>query len=124
MKQKPDKPCNGGKWTVARKNSFIMSALRRASYRWGPVHEARKASKIAYNTYVCAACKKTFGTKQIKIDHIEPVKDVTGKDNSWDSVIRRLFCEVDGFQVLCRGCHDLKTSMETAVRKLNKSKTK
>lgn len=121
---KPAKTRNGGQWTEARFNSFVMSALRKASYRWGPAHAARKKASIGRNQYVCAACKGVFGTKQIKVDHKEPVKDVTGRDNSWDSIIRRLFCEVDGYQVLCEGCHDTKTSMENAARKFNKDKSK
>lgn len=119
-----EKPCNGGQWTVARKKSFIMSALRGASRRWNPMHAARKDARTARNTYTCAACKKSFGSKQIRVDHIEPVRDVTGKDNSWDAIIRRMFCEKDGFQVLCVDCAQLKNNIENAARRLNKEKTK
>jgi hypothetical protein len=35
--------------------------------------------------------------------------------------IDRLFCDVDGFQVLCNSCHDAKTMMEDTLRaKFNK----
>jgi 5-methylcytosine-specific restriction endonuclease McrA len=121
---KPEKLHNGGQWTTARKNSFIMSALRGASRRWNPMHAARKDARTARNTYTCAACKKSFGSKQIRVDHIQPVREVTGKDNSWDAVIRRMFCEKDGYQVLCIACAQLKNNMENAARKFNKEKHK
>ena len=124
MKHKPAKTRNGGQWTSARFNSFVMSALRSASRRWGPAYAAKKAARVGRNAYVCAACKKIFGSKEIKIDHIEPVRTVTGQDNSWDATIARMFPEVDGFQVLCKGCHNLKTSIENACRREAKKQNK
>lgn len=121
---KPAKTRNGGQWTEARYKSFIMSALRGASRRWNPMHAARKDARTARNTYTCAACKKSFGSKQIRVDHIQPVREVTGKDNSWDAVIRRMFCEKHGYQVLCIACAQLKNNMENAARKFNKEKQK
>ncbi len=115
-----EKPCNGGQWTVARKKSFIMSALRGASRRWGPAYQSKKNARVSRNAYRCAACKKIFGSKQIKIDHIVPVVDPTGQNNSWDAIIHRMFPEVEGYQMLCEGCHDKKTSEENQQRKLNK----
>jgi hypothetical protein len=49
--------------------------------------------------------------KNIFVDHIEPVG---GRETSggWDGVIERLYCEIDGLQVLCKACHDLKTKEE------------
>ena len=40
---------------------------------------------------------------------------------SWDEYIARMFVERDGFQLLCNGCHDAKTSLERAIRKTNKN---
>ena len=117
MKPKPSKPHNGGQWTDARKTSFIMSALRNASRRWGPAYASRKAARIGHNAYRCAACKKIFGSKEIKVDHIKPVRSVNPTENSWDLIIKRMFPEVDGYQVLCKDCHSTKTKAENDLRR-------
>lgn len=115
---------NGGKWTEARYNSFIKSALRAASHRWPPKWECLKLARIARGTYTCAgyncnshevpaSIKLGRGkkrTKNIFVDHISPVG---GPDEGgWDGVIERLYCELDGLQILCKQCHDLKTKDE------------
>jgi len=123
------KPFNQGQWTVARKRSFIMSALRRAQW---PVKYA--ALKLAYvgdginpatgrkcKLHKCFECDELFPAKDMRADHIKPIVPVTGFD-SWDAVIERLFCEIEGFQALCVDCHAIKTKAENAERKENKSK--
>ena len=48
MMTKKTKPRNGGSWTEARFNSFIVSALRKATQRWGPKNVCiKKASEKA-----------------------------------------------------------------------------
>jgi hypothetical protein len=49
------------------------------------------------------------------VDHIDPVIDPAVGFVSWDTVIERLFCEVEGFQVLCWACHHAKTNEERAI---------
>lgn len=53
--------------------------------------------------------------KNIIADHIDPVIDPNVGFVSWDVVIERLFVESDGFQALCWGCHNIKTSEERHV---------
>lgn len=118
MPKKKPRPHNGGQWTKARYHSFIMSALRSASMRWGPKNAAKKAAKVSYGKYLCAECKKVIRAKDTAVDHILPIVPVTGFD-SWDGVISRLFCEVDGFQLLCKDCHKIKTDEENKERKEN-----
>ena len=112
----PKTRCNG-QWTQSRFESFIKSALRRASSRWSPKYECKKKAKVAYNTYNCAACCRQFGNKEIKIDHINPVVDPHKGFETWDRYIERLFVEVEGYQVLCIECHDKKTEGERILRK-------
>jgi hypothetical protein len=71
--------------------------------------------------YKCSnpLCAKVVGPSEIKIDHIEPVVPVEGFE-SWDIVIDRLFCTVEGFQALCKECHDKKTTMENEKRRVLK----
>lgn len=54
--------------------------------------------------------------KDSKVDHIDPA----GSIKCWDDIgpfIKRLLCEEDGLQVLCRKCHDEKTQQERAQRR-------
>jgi 5-methylcytosine-specific restriction endonuclease McrA len=69
--------------------------------------------------YTCAGCGNIFKAKDVAVDHIHPVVDTDGF-KSWDDVIERLFCEVDGLQVLCHTCHSVKTANEKAMRKKRK----
>lgn len=121
-----EKPYNGGQWTVARRNSFIKSALRNA--RWPVKYAALKRAECGHiinpetgrknKAYLCSSCGGRFQQKLVKADHIAPVVPVTGFD-SWDGVIDRLFCEIDGYQVLCNNCHDAKTKKENEERRRN-----
>lgn len=102
-------------------NSFIKSALRKASTRWPPQFEALKEACIgkAVNPasgrlakfYECEKCEGSFVRKDVQIDHIEPVVPLTGF-NSWDEIIKRMFVEKEGYSVLCRDCHKEKTLQE------------
>ena len=98
-----------------------MSALRGASRRWGPAYQAKKNARVSRNAYRCAHCGKIFGSKEINIDHIIPVVDPSGMDNSWDAIIDRMFPEVEGYQMLCEKDHDIKTAAENTMRKATKS---
>lgn len=125
------KPYNSGQWTVARYNSFIKSALRGASRRWGPKNEAKKAARISRGRYLCvgylrephevpASLPAPAGNKRrinnANVDHIDPIIDPVKGFTSWDDVIARMFCEADGLQVLCHACHQEKTKEERARR--------
>jgi 5-methylcytosine-specific restriction endonuclease McrA len=76
-----------------------------------------KLARIERNQYVCAACEGIFPHGDIQVDHIEPVVALTGFEN-FDVYIERLFCNIEGLQVLCRPCHKIKTDEENAARKL------
>ncbi len=94
-----------------------MSALRRISRFWSPARECLAKARLSRGVYECQLCKKVVNNKQIKIDHIDPVIPIEGFQN-WDHVINRLFCEADGFQAICKECHDEKTKKENAQRKV------
>lgn len=129
-----DKPRNGGEWTEARYHGFIKSALRSASQRWGPRNQCIKNARVARGLYKCECCGKVGPptlppppgkkrrVKNILADHIDPIVPVTGFD-SWDAVIERLFCELDGFQALCHECHSVKSKQENEARKANNAKS-
>lgn len=126
--RRPSKPFNGGQWTQARMNAFIKGALRQASLRWPPRNDARKETRVSRGLYRCSGFKrrahnvpasvKIRGVRKnnVFVDHIEPVVDPKAGFVGWDEVIRRMFCEKGGFQVLCRECHDEKTKQERKSR--------
>jgi hypothetical protein len=51
------------------------------------------------------------------VDHIQPVVDEEIGFADFNTYIDRLFCSVDGFQVLCKQCHSAKTFFEQEIRK-------
>ncbi len=119
---------NSGKWTQSRFNSFIKSTLRSGSVRWEPrytcLNNAFRVVKINEKTgrmakhFECAHCHMLFPQKEIEINHILPVVPIEGFD-SWDKVIERMFCEIDGLEALCKPCHKLTTGQENILRKKN-----
>jgi 5-methylcytosine-specific restriction endonuclease McrA len=99
----------------------------RAGYRkWPARFEALAKAKCGRKTnkatgrmaehYKCNKCKKEFPAKDVQVDHIKPVVDPKEGFKDWNVFIDRLFCGVENLQVLCTGCHDLKTAKERKVR--------
>lgn len=129
--KKSEKIRNGKQWTEARFRSFIISALRAASRRWGQKYAAldvafteRKTNKktgLLAKHFRCASCSNEFIATDVQVDHIHPVVDPKKGFNTWDEYIDRMFCEVDGYQVLCKPCHKTKTDQEKSERKKNVS---
>jgi hypothetical protein len=108
--------------------------LRSASQRWPPKFTALAAAKQGKKInpssgrlaehYKCATCNGSFPAKEIQVDHILPVIDPSMGFITWDDVIKRMFCEKEGYQVVCKPCHQTKTNAEkrTAIeRKKNKN---
>lgn len=116
MGRRVERTRNGGTWTEARYFSFIRSALRSAFQKWGPKHEAKKLAKRGYNQYECAHCGEIYGNKDTEVDHIEPAGSLKAYEDL-PAFVERMFCEVDGFQVLCKACHQVKTNAERKARK-------
>ena len=97
--------------------SFIIATLRRASYRLPSRNEAKKKARISRGLYRCSNCKGEFKQDQIKLDHIHPVVDVKTGFTSWDDYISRMFPDESGFQALCEQCHNIKSKLESEMRK-------
>jgi hypothetical protein len=117
-----EKPYNGGTWTPAKFNSWIKGVLRKGSTRWPPSYQALNDAYVGDRInpksgrkckhYLCAGCSKEFPAKEVGKDHIHPVIDPAIGFTNWDDVIQRMFCEKDGFQILCSDCHKVKTDEE------------
>lgn len=124
---KSEKTRNGKQWTEARFRSFVISAIRAASRRWGQKYaamdlamvERRRNAKtgLIAKHFKCAHCSGEFVATDVQVDHIHPVVDPKIGFTTWDDYINRMFCEVDGYQVLCKPCHKIKTDEEKQQRK-------
>jgi hypothetical protein len=53
-------------------------------------------------------CKRWFPEKETQLDHIVECGSLR-EFSDLPGFVERLFCESDGFQVLCKGCHNKKT---------------
>ena len=106
------------------KKTWIMAGLRRMSYRWPPKNEAERAARVDRGLYKCATCEGTFKAGQYAIDHINPVVAIKEGFTTWDEIIDTLFCDKNGFQILCHDCHSIKTDIEDKLRASYNAKRK
>lgn len=122
-KSRVEKPYNHGTMSKSAFWGMIRSCLRQKSRWWKPIAECKKLARRVYKgknktqkwEYQCSNCKEWFMEKEIAVDHIIEAGTLTCKEDAGD-FIERLFCEVDGFQVLCNkrldgkeSCHKKKT---------------
>lgn len=110
---------NAGTMTEAAFWSYIRSTLRNKSRFWKPINLAKLKARRKYSgpnkrqkfEYQCNCCKKWFPEKDINVDHIIPAGSLNCA-NDLPAFVERLFCEVQGLQVLCSECHNIKTQKE------------
>lgn len=125
-KRKLARPYNNGTMTNSMFWSMIRSALRQKSRWWKPIAQAKLNARRKYKgpnkrqrwEYCCNKCKAWFPEKKINVDHITPAGQLSDFADL-AGFVKRLFCEVDGLQVLCEKCHDAKTKKEKDGRKRN-----
>ena len=112
---------NGGTMTSSEWHGKIISALRQLSRWYKPPNitklEARRNKPASVKgrhiyEYQCAFCKKWFKADDIALDHIIEAGSMRTYDDL-PAFCKRLFCEKEGFQVLCNkglnSCHHKKT---------------
>lgn len=128
----PKERCSG-QWTEARFKSFVQSLLRQGTRRWAPVSEVKKEAQVARGLYRCAGCGEAVpvsireGKKRsnnVFVDHITPIVDPEMGFEGWDKYVENMFCEKENLQLLCKGCHDEKSSEERAVAVERRKKEK
>lgn len=132
MPQKTPPFTNYPMWTEARFWGFIRSGLREKFNRYPPKYETLKkaanlevvtdldGNPIRYKTgmrageikkhklYTCNMCKQKFKQAEVQVDHIVPAGTLKSFADL-PEFVRKLFCGEDGLQVLCKGCHAIKT---------------
>jgi len=98
---------------------YIFSALRRI-FGWTARKTALAKGKSGINKYPCQHCGTVCASRDIHVDHIDPVMPLTGWDGKWTEYIQRMF--KGETQLLCKRCHLKKTHEEREIRKQNKEK--
>lgn len=119
MPRKTVKNRAGGTWTESRYWTFIRSALRQAwskyPVRYQVLNDARQpfsgTDKRTKWEYQCNCCKKWFKSKDVQVDHIVSAGSLKCYEDL-PAFVKRLFCEADNLQVLCKECHHVKTQEE------------
>jgi hypothetical protein len=68
-------------------------------------------------------CEKLIGTKDKKMDHVDPVVDPIKGYTTLDEYAERMLPDHhSGYQCLCLDCHSEKTKGENEIRKQNRVK--
>lgn len=109
-------------WTEARYWSFIRSALRRGWSKYPNKFKTLNAAKRRKTNakgnqkyeYQCASCSKFFAGKNVSVDHIVPAGTLR-EFSDLPEFVSRLFCPIEGLQVLCHKCHKAKTNEERGI---------
>lgn len=107
---------NSETMTEAQFFSMIRSHARRLSIKWRPRNDILKEnrrpyigpSKIRKWEYSCSMCNYWFNKTDIEVDHIVEC----GSIRSFEDIgpfYERLLIEKDGYVVLCKSCHLVKT---------------
>ena len=125
-----NKRYNDGEWSEAQLRNFAISALRayfkRYPGKWKALTRGKSGKMInklsgrLAEHYKCAGCGDYFVSKQVQIDHKEPVVDPANGFEDWWTYIVRLYCDSPNLQVLCKPCHKKKTNEERKERMKNK----
>lgn len=93
------------------------SALNAAKIKTPVIKKDGTKGKSYRVSFLCRQCLNAFPKKEVAVDHINPVGSRVGskfasKDVTWDSYIKRLFCDLGNLQVLCSECHKKKSALE------------
>jgi hypothetical protein len=124
--------------TEKKKTQFVLqasviSALRRIFRRYPAYQEIKNEKKQEYFVsskcgkqmrrvgYYCETCKKLTPNKECAVDHILPVVDVISGFIDYNTYIKRLFCDKNNLQLLCKNCHEIKSKYENKVRRSRKA---
>lgn len=107
--------------------SLIRTALRQKSRWWKPISVCKIKARRPYKgpnkrlkfEYQCNVCNKWFPEKKVNVDHIVPAGSLNCAEDL-PGFVSRLFCEVEGLQVLCESCHKIKTDYEKTLLKTKK----
>ena len=118
MGKRVEKTRNANTMTEAAYWGAVRSCLRRGFRYWKPAMQAKMEARRPYEggnkrqkwEYQCAHCEIWYKDKEIQVDHIIPVGSLkSGAD--LEGFLARLTPE-EGFQILCKPCHQRKSNSE------------
>lgn len=120
----------------------IINSLRKLSFSYPPRNAIRKQQQVGPATFECEHCGVWIyeGSRELSqqleklpqkppnniikakacLDHKEPVvplESFSRGDWDWHEYIERMFCDAEGYQLICKACHDKKTKKEDEIRK-------
>lgn len=105
---------------LEKRDIYLRSAFRKI-WRWGKERkQALNAAKITKNgktLFYCSECHSYSVLRKVVVDHINPVVSPASGFVGWDEHYRRMYCPIEGLQVLCKKCHGEKTKRENKSRK-------
>ena len=117
---------------IFNKKNWIISQLRRTTFRYPPFIKAKNKAKTTYYilskkgkqlkrvSYTCAKCGiSNLKEKEKQMDHIIPICGPMGFID-WNSYLEGHYCDEENFQCLCIPCHKIKSDLENSIRKDNK----
>lgn len=111
-KEVKEKPYCSGTMTHSAFFSFVRSGLRAKSRRWKPLYDAKLLARRPNESdnlrlkweFQCAACRNWFPDKETSVHHSVECGSLKSFEDL-PEFVRKLFCEVGGFEVLCHTCH-------------------
>ncbi len=109
---------NAATMTEAGYWGAVRSHLRRGFRYWKPIMKAKMAARRPYKgtnkrqkwESQCAHCKEWFKEKDVQVDHRIPVGSLRCPEDL-AGFLERLTAE-EGYDVLCKPCHQVKTNEE------------
>lgn len=105
-----------GTMTDSQFFGWIRSALRRMSIKWKPKNDYLLSVRSPYVgndkrtkwVYECQECYKKVKRKEYEVNHKIPCNSLRCFEDL-PEFVRKLFCEMDGYEGLCVQCHKIET---------------
>lgn len=115
---------NAGWLTEAEYFAKILSALRQTTRYWKPAltkleerkRDSQSSNKRIKYEYQCEICQEWFVRAKIDIDHVVPCGGINGYDKIVPWLLKAHIEDKDGYQILCKSCHKIKTAEERKGR--------
>jgi len=113
-KSRVPKVRNAGTFTEAQFWQFIRSALRQKSRWWKPRLKCLEAARRPNQSnnrrlkweFQCSHCSNWFPQTQVEVNHIVAAGTLSCAADL-PLFVENLFCEADGLEVVCKGCHTI-----------------
>lgn len=101
--------------------NLIASAIRQAFRHSSIYKNCLKSAEVQTEEgarFRCAVCLELFKKTHVQVDHITPIQPLSGAALKKEELIDRIW--TDKIQVLDKGCHTKKSTLENKQRRENK----